>query len=753
MRPINLKMKNFKSHKDSEIEFEDGVLYYLIGVVDGNRRRSNNAGKSSIIHAINFALWRQIEESSDVKLEELIRTGEKHTLVEYEFEVMSGLVRVEREIKQTSKSASSILRVFIDKDGEWQEHESREMSDRQAFLENLLGFSKYTWFKASMRTQGMNPEFFSVTPERRVEMLSKIMGHQDIIDKALSIIKAKIKIESEIKVELEVEKRTLDRSVLDQGEIVEISDEIIETKNEIERLRELIADIQIRVGIEKEIEEIESEIESCKYEYGAEMERAMQGLTDEKNALIKEKKNVKEEREHRLKEINDKMDMLGTNLSRIERETSRYKKACEIEVLEPNGDEEKIEGDIDSLVEDKEKSQKLSSNVYSKLAVLDSELDSLESAGDSLCPILGGSCERVSKDAIGNIVCDKEKELKDLEKNKVKHDDEILDISDRITELRKQLKDIETQRREREGYLAAKHEYDEFIKRHAGELDSIEEDMKSYEGEKESFETPSKREYVIEDEISELNDSVDSFEITESAKKWDNKIVALTKKEDGLKKRVADLFTENISDVKKLLKEEESHLISLSASIETHEKSLSESEEVKKKLTPVLDACEELSKMKYTFGKQGFLSAHMSSILPELEKKVNDYLGFFDSGRLSVSMAEPITIYDAVTETNFRSSSLSFGQRSVIAFCYGMALVWVRFKSSPSMRMICMDEPFEHVDEEYLESSLSVILHLYKELGLSSCMLISHKHFANEPDNMRTIEIKNNDGICQLSKI
>ena len=87
----SIVIKNFKSHRDTKIEFNTGI-----SIIMGD----NGAGKSSILEAVSFALFKQ---HSGKKLEQLIRTdhqnpdGKNKMSVELEFKSNGRTYRVLRE--------------------------------------------------------------------------------------------------------------------------------------------------------------------------------------------------------------------------------------------------------------------------------------------------------------------------------------------------------------------------------------------------------------------------------------------------------------------------------------------------------------------------------------------------------------------------------------------------------------------------------------------------------------------------------
>lgn len=61
----SIEMENFKSHSNTRLEFNTGISI-IIG--------ENGAGKSSILEAVSFALFKQY---SGRKIEELVKKGKE----------------------------------------------------------------------------------------------------------------------------------------------------------------------------------------------------------------------------------------------------------------------------------------------------------------------------------------------------------------------------------------------------------------------------------------------------------------------------------------------------------------------------------------------------------------------------------------------------------------------------------------------------------------------------------------------------
>ena len=88
-----LKLINFKSHENTVIRFDDGI-----SVIVGE----NGAGKSTILEAISFALFKQ---HTGKKIDDLVRNNASSMLVELEFNSNGRQYKIIREKKSSLKSS------------------------------------------------------------------------------------------------------------------------------------------------------------------------------------------------------------------------------------------------------------------------------------------------------------------------------------------------------------------------------------------------------------------------------------------------------------------------------------------------------------------------------------------------------------------------------------------------------------------------------------------------------------------------
>ncbi len=73
MYPINLKLKNFFSHRESTIDFTQFSSALLIGSTEGDYSVSNGSGKSAIFQSI---LWCLFNKSRAASMDDVIHWGE-----------------------------------------------------------------------------------------------------------------------------------------------------------------------------------------------------------------------------------------------------------------------------------------------------------------------------------------------------------------------------------------------------------------------------------------------------------------------------------------------------------------------------------------------------------------------------------------------------------------------------------------------------------------------------------------------------
>jgi exonuclease SbcC len=161
----SLVMKNFKSHKDTSIDFNTGITIIMGG---------NGAGKSSILEAVSFALFKQ---HSSKKIEQLITIGNnKNKLyVRLEFTSNGRTYRVTRERSKTASKASITIK-------EGQGFQQLAAGDTQVTreIQSILEMDGDLFLNAVYVRQGEIADLVDKTPSEKKQVIGKLLGIESL---------------------------------------------------------------------------------------------------------------------------------------------------------------------------------------------------------------------------------------------------------------------------------------------------------------------------------------------------------------------------------------------------------------------------------------------------------------------------------------------------------------------------------------------------------------------------------------------
>jgi DNA repair protein SbcC/Rad50 len=164
-------MNNFKSHRDTRIDFDTGISIIIGG---------NGAGKSSILEAVSFALFKQ---HTSRKIDQLITIGQKKMSVEIQFTAHGRTYRVLRERTKTSSKAIMSIK-------EGNGFQSLVSGDKQVTLEvqDLLEMDGDLFLNAVYVRQGEIADLIEKTSSEKKQMIGRLLGI-DSLEKAWRNIK------------------------------------------------------------------------------------------------------------------------------------------------------------------------------------------------------------------------------------------------------------------------------------------------------------------------------------------------------------------------------------------------------------------------------------------------------------------------------------------------------------------------------------------------------------------------------------
>ncbi|HEX2977822.1 MAG TPA: SMC family ATPase [Candidatus Babeliales bacterium] len=174
MIPLKLQLKNFLSY-GPQLQTIDFAPYHLI-CLNGK----NGHGKSALLDAITWAVWGQARKTSGtVKPDaQLMRLGQSHMLVIFEFQFNGQRYRIRREYAETAGKPYAALDFGIIDPQTDKIHSLTDKTIRltQEKIESMLGLSFDSFVNTAFLRQGQSNEFSKKTPKERKDILASILN-------------------------------------------------------------------------------------------------------------------------------------------------------------------------------------------------------------------------------------------------------------------------------------------------------------------------------------------------------------------------------------------------------------------------------------------------------------------------------------------------------------------------------------------------------------------------------------------------
>ena len=160
----NIHLINWKSHKDSFIEFGKGTNL-IVGIM--------GSGKSSIMDGISFALFGTFPqiESRRIKIRELFRQNSTEMKIELSLLLGDKRYKIIRLLKRNGEKHS--VEAEISSNGKLIEKGNRAVSD---YVEQLLKIDYSLFTRAIYSEQNSIDYFLSLNPKRRKEEFDGLLG-------------------------------------------------------------------------------------------------------------------------------------------------------------------------------------------------------------------------------------------------------------------------------------------------------------------------------------------------------------------------------------------------------------------------------------------------------------------------------------------------------------------------------------------------------------------------------------------------
>ena len=227
-----VKLKNFISHANTEIEFPLGVTV-IVG--------PNGAGKTSIVDAIVFALFG--DKVRGEKVEDLIRRGASSAEVELTFEAGKDYtvrwIRKRRRGVEVTLSRGDVGVIANTKDAVLEE------------ISKILRMDKESAMNSIFIRQGEIASLVDADPRTRKNLLGKLIG-LDKLEKAWEKMRDVISHFEGIKSELEGNIQGIERELkVRKEQRSKLEEEIENLKTEIRNLERKLVDIEDQLKVAK----------------------------------------------------------------------------------------------------------------------------------------------------------------------------------------------------------------------------------------------------------------------------------------------------------------------------------------------------------------------------------------------------------------------------------------------------------------------------------------------------------------------
>ena len=238
-----LKLTNFKSHQSTIIGFDKGI-----SVIVGE----NGAGKSTILEAISFALFKQ---HTAKKIDDLVRNNADNMAVELEFTSNGKDYKIVREKKSNLKSS---IYTKTSNEGGFVHicTGDREVNDE---IRQILDIDSDLFLNAIYIRQGEIADLVDKTPAEKKLLIAKLLGIDSLekswknllpfindYENRLSELKGKLYNSKELKEEYDIKKNELDDLKVKGHELEsQLNDvtsslqEISESKRDMEREKQI----------------------------------------------------------------------------------------------------------------------------------------------------------------------------------------------------------------------------------------------------------------------------------------------------------------------------------------------------------------------------------------------------------------------------------------------------------------------------------------------------------------------------------
>ena len=695
MQPLHLHIKDFMLYGESSIDFTKlSPATAIIGMENSNTKNSIAVGKTTIFHAINYAIYNA---KPSTNINKIIRDGAKKAEIIFDFSMSDGnIYRIERT--RTKSTQNLYLKVKVN--NEWKDLTDRTNSLTEQKIADIIKINQETFESSSYFKQNDQTNLASVTPSKRKEIIRDLLHLEE-----WAVYEKKAKsIRDDYSNKLSIVKKTIDN----------LGEPQIDCNNLQLELSNIESVLQVK---NSSIEETSKILDSKKLE----LEDLKRNMDLEYPQLLKKLKNEQSyltELNSNLIKLSSNKDNHSSNLSSLTKKSAILKK----EIEQKENDLTDLNKEF-SLLE--EPSNDLYQNICNdliKVSALIKQNELLYKAAskplpsDDFCP----TCNTLlNEEHRTNLL-----QLKQIKLTEIKS--ETLKYVDEQNKLDHQKKDFENKLR---NYKSIKDK-----------VSSLSFDIKSKNNTLNSdLETINQKEKLISSLESEIITKSNAVDETKKSTELLSDLIkaAESKSKDNL---VSNLNIEIKDITSKLAKqrEENNSLMyksgKVKSSLETRKNDLEKLEkatEEKKDLEYKFNVYKAAS---VVFGANGIPALIIHSILDSLQNETNKVLDVLKPGiqvKFFVEKEKADGSQDETLGMGFFSNGkecdfidLSGGQRESVAISLKFALCTInKNRCNADVKFVLLDEIDQGLDESTINSFFNVLKNLSKNI---SVFLITH---------------------------
>lgn len=759
----NVKLRNWRSHENSEMDFSPGTNG-LVGIV--------GSGKTSILDAICFALFGTFPnlQTRKLKIEDVIMkkpSPKESAEVQVSFMLDNNHYVVKRKIEKNKGTSFSEIR----ENGKVLE--SPGTKNVTGIVESKLKVNYELFSKAIYSEQNSIDYFLTIGKGQRMKKIDELL----MIDRFEKARANAVKLSNKI-----VERRSAKQSAIEQLDIDQTSATLEELKTSITRLNEEKTQMRLKMektsqqkeAIEKETKELRKAKESIErmmredkglestinatIESTARTEKALKEFGDDYDStkiiqtLEEQSKKIDELTQAlRIKQssyddTNSQLVSSRTNIdflqkdkiSRLEREfDEKMKIKLELEAIKAEkGDNVEAE-----LKENKERLQGIISRLEvskTKTIELEEQMNELSTV-EGKCPICDTPLNEEKK---SKILSDKKAELDRLNADIERAKKDRITTEEDVFRLEQSAKKIEEMLKQISDMASIKEELDEsrgLLSRHIstskemGErLEVLKTDLDDMRKKLEKSSSSHQRFLIISQQIRDYEDQKTKIErlrkerdSLQTEMMVQNKLLSgksLEDRENSLRQLIAQEkeYEMKTCNSDEMIKERLTRLMEYENSLETAKREKSDIQRLERIAVDIKIFAEALKKTQSGL-REEFIEA-VNFTMNKLWATLYPYQDFIGV-RLAIEEGDYVLqLQERTTNWVNVEGVASGGERSIASLALRIAFALVL---APHLRMLVLDEPTANLDN----NSVSVLANTLRE-GISEfidqCFIITH---------------------------